>query len=261
MKKNLPASFINLLYHEVSQEILTSGFQNKDNIPYTHSPEQFVEMMTEMKNKNQLSATAIENFDFNIPQQNCLITFDDGGKSALLSSEILENLGAIGHYFVTTQFINKPGFLSEKNLNSLIEKKHHIGSHSHTHPMIFRTLSYPKMKEEWSVSKKILEDITGKEILSCSVPGGDADQKTYESAIECGYKFIFNSEPDSKIFQIGDAYILGRFSIKNNTSLLTFNDILSGKNHQMLQNKRKLKNTVKKLIFPLHQYLQNKKNT
>lgn len=259
MKKNLPASFINLLYHEVSQDILTSGFQNKDNIPYTHSPEQFVEMMTEMKKQNQLSAIAIEDFDLNVPQQNCLITFDDGGKSAMLSSEILEKMGAIGHFFISTQFISKPGFLSEKELQSLAQKKHHLGSHSHTHPMIFRSLSYQKMKEEWSVSKKILEDIVGKEILSCSVPGGDADQKTYESAMECGYKFIFNSEPDAKIIQIDDAYILGRFSIKKDTSLQTFNDILSGKNHQMLQNKRKLKNTVKKLIFPLHQYLQNNK--
>lgn len=250
---------ISLLYHEVVDDFLESGFQNKDNLAYMHKVEVFQKQVQEVFIS---SSNCISVFDLfkNKSEKNVLFTFDDGGISALKSAKILDNYKFIGHYFITTQNIGKQLFVAKNDIVMLHKKQHIIGSHSHTHPMIFRSLSYKKMLEEWKTSKSILEDIIQNEVLCCSIPGGDADEKTYQSAVEAGYKYIFNSEPTAQITPIENAYILGRFSIKANTSMNEIHEILLYQNHKKLQNQRKFKQKIKKLIFPIHSYIQNKKN-
>lgn len=252
-------SSISLLFHEVLAEGEKSGFQNNDNLPYIHNIQQFNEAVS-LANEQALMRQLIEEIDFSVPQEQLLFTFDDGGISALQSAQLLENKGFKGHYFITTHCLNQPFFMTDKDLHTLAEQGHSIGSHSHTHPMIFRSLSYNKMLQEWQTSRKILEDTLGKPILTCSIPGGDADEKTYDSAIESGFKFIFNSEPTSKVYKKEGALIIGRFSVKNTTSLVTIEQMLTHANHAQLQRNRKIKNTIKKLIFPLHSLMQNRKN-
>lgn len=238
---------IALLYHEIIRDFNPSGFQNKDNLSYKHDEEVFKSHIQLIKNLIK----PIEN--------EMVLTFDDGGISNLIAAEILEKNKLNGIFFITTCLINKPFFLSKENIIEL-NKNHTIGSHSHTHPLIFRELSYQKMLEEWRTSKQILEDILQKNIDFCSIPGGDADKKTYESAIESGFKYIFDSEPEPIVRQINDVKIIGRFSIKKNTTLNEIEKIITYKNHLSLKRIRAIKKIVKKLIFPIHSYNQNKKN-
>ena len=204
--------------------------------------------------KTYLNSTEKKNVD------QTFFTFDDGGISNLKSAEILENHDLKGMYFITTNRIGTPGFLAETDISDLEKSGHTIGSHSHTHPMIFRTLSYQKMLDEWKVSKDILENISGKEILHCSIPGGDSDLKTYESAAEAGFRYIFDSEPLIESRFVKEAEVFGRFSIKAQMTDETFRNLLELNNLSALQRNRKIKSTIKKLFFPVHQYIQNKKN-
>lgn len=243
------SSTLALLYHEVIDEFTESGFQNKDNLAYMHKTEVFREHVDLVREKMENNSSISYQF-----------TFDDGGISNLKSAQILEEKGLKGIYFITTNRIGTPGFLAEKDILKLRNSGHIIGSHSHTHPMIFRSLSYEKMLEEWKVSKGILETILGEEILYASVPGGDSDKKTYESAVESGLKFIYDSEPILKKRFVQTAEITGRFSVKAQTNNQDLENILLLKNLASLQRNRKIKGMIKKLIFPLHQYIQNKKN-
>ena len=68
--------------------------------------------------------------------------------------------------------------MSKNDIRDLAKRGHQIGSHSHTHPNVFRNQSIDQMRYEWSTSKNILEDILGEEVLICSVPGGDVDDNT-----------------------------------------------------------------------------------
>lgn|SRR5690606_20636760 len=240
---------IALLYHEVIDNYTESGFQNKDNLAYMHKTEVFQKHLEIFERISQ------KNSEFTYQ-----LTFDDGGISNLKSARFLEEKGLRGIFFVTTNRIGTQGFLGEKDICTLAESGHIIGSHSHTHPMIFRTLSFDKMMEEWKVSKGILENILGKEVLYCSIPGGDSDAKTYESAVQAGFKFIYDSEPLVEIRRIKDAQIFGRLSVKAQTSDQELEDMLEMKNLKTLQRTRKIKGFIKKLIFPIHQYRQNKKN-
>ncbi|MGB6084813.1 polysaccharide deacetylase family protein [Moheibacter sp.] len=242
---------IALLYHEVIDDYSESGFQNKDNLAYMHKTEVFRRHLEIFKNHLNSGNSKVENH---------LFTFDDGGISNLKSARILEENDWKGIYFITTKRIGTSGFLAENDIRTLHENGHIIGSHSHTHPMIFRSLTYVQMLEEWKVSKEILEEILGEEILHCSVPGGDSDLKTYESAVEAGFKYIFDSEPIVETRKLQNADIFGRFSVKAQTTDQQFSEMLSLKNLASLQRNRKIKAKIKKLIFPIHQYIQNRKN-
>lgn len=242
---------IALLYHEVIDDYSESGFQNKDNLAYMHKTEVFRKHLEIFKNHLNSGNSKVENH---------LFTFDDGGISNLKSARILEENDWKGIYFITTKRIGTSGFLAENDIRTLHENGHIIGSHSHTHPMIFRSLTYVQMLEEWKVSKEILEEILGEEILHCSVPGGDSDLKTYESAVEAGFKYIFDSEPIVETRKLQNADIFGRFSVKAQTSDQQFLEMLTLKNLASLQRNRKIKAKIKKLIFPIHQYIQNRKN-
>lgn len=242
---------IALLYHEVIDDYSESGFQNKDNLAYMHKTEVFRKHLEIFKNHLNSGNSKVENH---------LFTFDDGGISNLKSARILEENDWKGIYFITTKRIGTSGFLAENDIRTLHENGHIIGSHSHTHPMIFRSLTYVQMLEEWKVSKEILEEILGEEISHCSVPGGDSDLKTYESAVEAGFKYIFDSEPIVETRKLQNAEIFGRFSVKAQTSDQQFLEMLTLKNLASLQRNRKIKGKIKKLIFPIHQYIQNRKN-
>lgn len=242
---------IALLYHEIIDDYSESGFQNKDNLAYMHKTEVFRKHLEIFKNHLNSGNSKVENH---------LFTFDDGGISNLKSARILEENDWKGIYFITTKRIGTSGFLAENDIRTLHENGHIIGSHSHTHPMIFRSLTYVQMLEEWKVSKEILEEILGEEISHCSVPGGDSDLKTYESAVEAGFKYIFDSEPIVETRKLQNADIFGRFSVKAQTSDQQFLEMLTLKNLASLQRNRKIKAKIKKLIFPIHQYIQNRKN-
>lgn len=243
---------IALLYHEVVDDFKESGFQNNDNLAYMHTTEIFEKHISIYKNfiQNQNSTNT----------NKYLFTFDDGGISNLRSAKILEKNDIRAYYFITTKFIDTKGFLSKEDIINIHKNGHTIGSHSHTHPMIFRTLPKNQMINEWKKSKNILEDILGEEVLSCSIPGGDADEKTYETAKEVGYKHIFDSEPIVTHRKLDTLEIIGRLSIKASVSDQEFLEILQLKNLSSLQRKRKIKGMIKKMIFPIHQYMQNKKN-
>jgi peptidoglycan/xylan/chitin deacetylase (PgdA/CDA1 family) len=238
-----------LLYHEVIDDYSESGFQNKDNLAYMHKTEVFrahVDLVLKHQAEN--------------PSMKYQFTFDDGGISNLKSAQILEDKGLKGIYFITTKKIGTHGFLGEKDIRTLRNSGHIIGSHSHTHPMIFRSLSFEKMMEEWKASKGILEEILGEEILYASIPGGDSDEKTYASAEKVGLKYLFDSEPIIEPRFAYDAQIFGRFSVKAQTTDQQLENMLTLKNLSSLQRNRKIKRAIKKLIFPIHQYIQNKKN-
>ena len=61
----------------------------------------------------------------------CLLTFDDGGVSALSQvAPLLERNGWRGHFFVATDWIGRPGFLTADQIRDLDRRGHLIGSHS-----------------------------------------------------------------------------------------------------------------------------------
>ena len=63
------------------------------------------------------------------------LTFDDGGQSFYtLVADRLEAIGCRAHCFVATDYLDRPGFLTRRQVRELHARGHTIGSHSASHP-------------------------------------------------------------------------------------------------------------------------------
>jgi peptidoglycan/xylan/chitin deacetylase (PgdA/CDA1 family) len=103
------------------------------------------------------------------------ITFDDGYLSQLRFAKLLKQLGIKATFFIVTHLKTFEGktllTINEELIAELSEMGHEIGSHTATH-RVLTDLDTSKLREELKISKKYLEDITGKEVLGFAYPYG-----------------------------------------------------------------------------------------
>jgi peptidoglycan/xylan/chitin deacetylase (PgdA/CDA1 family) len=78
--------------------------------------------------------------------------------------------------------------LNAAEIRSISDNGHEIGSHTHTHANL-TYLAEKDLIEELRTSKKVLEDITGKEVKSISFPHGSWNQRVWSSACNEGYTY------------------------------------------------------------------------
>jgi peptidoglycan/xylan/chitin deacetylase (PgdA/CDA1 family) len=143
-----------------------------------------------------------------------LLTFDDGGASAALYiADILDGFGWIAHFFITTDYINTPRFVSDVQIRELRDRGHIIGSHSCSHPERMSSCSDERLIKEWSGSVARLSDILGGPVEIASVPGGYYSKRTAVAASSCGIRALFTSEPVRKCYYVDRCLVLGRYTI------------------------------------------------
>lgn len=147
------------------------------------------------------------------------LTFDDGGVSAhQFIADRLEAHGWRGHFFMTTDWIGRPGFLTESQLRDLHQRGHVIGSHSRSHPTRMAACPPAQMLVEWQESLARLRDITGAALDTASVPGGYYSEAVGRAADEAGLRALFTSEPTVKAHRLGNCQVLGRYAITHGMS-------------------------------------------
>ena len=207
-----------LMYHDVTDEPTTSGFQRPGAWPYKLSRRRFDQHLA------QLAAAAaapvlVTDLALAVPGggDHLMLTFDDGALGALHAADALSRRGWRAHFFIVTGLLGAPGFLSPADVRALRAAGHLIGSHSHTHPDIFRDLPPARMAFEWRTSRAVLEDLLGEPCLVASVPGGDSSPAVFRSAAKAGYRFLFTSEPWLRPRRVAGCTVLGRFSVKAQT--------------------------------------------
>ncbi len=164
---------------------------------------------------------------FNKSTKNIIITFDDAYLDIFenaLPFLIENNIKAI--VFVPTGLIGKYNTWDSHILNvkkpiadiNLIREFSNLGiefgSHTITHPYLTQ-ISKKEAFKEIKDSKKMLEDIIGKEVLSFCYPYGDLNESIVESA---GYKLAFTTE-SGHIKPDDDLFLLKRLHIRHNTNL------------------------------------------
>ncbi len=215
-----PPDLAGFMYHEVTDEPRTSGFQRPGARAYQLTRRAFELHLDGIAAAAAAAAapSLVSDVDFNRPGRYVLLTFDDGGKSALTASEALSRRGWKGHFFIVTSLIGARTFLAASEIREIAAAGHLIGSHSHTHPDIFRDLSVERMREEWRVSRDALAQILGTPCVAGSVPGGDISRLVLRSATDAGFSYLFTSEPWLAPRRVADGWVLGRFAPKVGTS-------------------------------------------
>lgn len=146
------------------------------------------------------------------------ITFDDGGASAYShTADLLEDMGWRAHFFVTTDHIGSPSFLTRAQIRELRNRGHVIGSHSCSHPTRMAACSWQQLVYEWGNSVRILSDVLGEPVTTASVPGGYYARNVARAAAFVGIKALFTSEPTLKCNYVNQCLVLGRYSLRRGT--------------------------------------------
>jgi len=143
------------------------------------------------------------------------ITVDDGGISYYTQvADRLEAHGWRGHCFIPTDMIGRRGFLTPARIRELDARGHVIGSHSSSHPARLSACREDQIRDEWSRSRQMLEDLLGHAVIVGSVPGGYYSRRVATAAREAGIEVLFTSEPATSIRYEGALEVRGRFTIR-----------------------------------------------
>lgn len=212
-----PPTLASFGYHDVTDDPTSSGFQRPAALPFKLTPALFTAHLDGIASAH-CAPELIETVDLTQPGHHVLLTFDDGGKSALQVADELARRGWKGHFFIITARIGQQPFLGSAEIQQLRLGGHVIGSHSHNHPSLFRELPPQRLLQEWRGSRDSLEQLLGEPVITASVPGGDISEQVMASAAEAGFQYLFTSEPSVTPGRVDGCAILGRFVVKRSTS-------------------------------------------
>lgn len=240
-----------LTYHEVTDQPSASGFQRPAARNYDHSLHTFARHLDRIA-AGLHPPVLVSSLDLARPGRHVLLTFDDGGRSALDAADALARRGWQGHFFVITGRIGERTFLSAPQVRQLRDAGHLVGSHSHSHPDILRDRPAAFILDEWRRSAGILEDLLGEPCRAASVPGGDISEVVLATAVTAGFSWLFTSEPYLTPSRIGHCWILGRMVLKGETAPESIEELLRFQGWRRARLVRQLKELARRGLAPLY---------
>jgi peptidoglycan/xylan/chitin deacetylase (PgdA/CDA1 family) len=239
-----------LLFHDVNAGP-RMGMQDL-NSRYLMDWKKFKNIFELNKDSEYIFEAIDKNLEIHISQNVTRITIDDGGGSCLKIAKFLKKKNIKGYFFIVTNFIGKPHFLDESEIQEIHQMGHIIGSHSHTHPHPFHFLTRDQIISEIKISKDIIERLLNIPVKVFSVPGGEINNKTLRILIDpiLGLDEIYISTPykGNKNFTFSKkTKIYGRLCIEAGMHDSTISKFIAGKgwilaliNYQIRRLKREI---------------------
>lgn len=158
-----------------------------------------------------------------------LLTFDDGGASAYgCVADLLERAGWRGHFLITTDYLDRPGFVTRAQVRDLAARGHVIGSHTCSHPIPMAACRWDHLVDEWTRSAGVLGDLLGAPVRVASVPGGAFSPLVARAAAAAGISALFTSEPTTACAEVDGCLVIGRYLVRRGTSPAAAGAIAAG---------------------------------
>jgi peptidoglycan/xylan/chitin deacetylase (PgdA/CDA1 family) len=124
-----------------------------------------------------------------------MVSFDDGAISdAEIALPCLLAARLQAAFFVTSDFVGRPGRVTRSQLRALAAAGMAIGSHGASHRFL-STLSSAELQDELRRSRGELEHWTGRPVTLLALPGGRGGARERDAALAAGYRLVFGSEP------------------------------------------------------------------
>lgn len=154
------------------------------------SPENFRAQIDYLKDNGFTTITFAQLLDFptkKLPEKPIILTFDDGYQDGYDNAfKDLKASGQIGVFYIVTNFLGQPDQMTAAEVREISDAGMEIGSHTKSHPDL-TTLTVSNVKKELVDSKKTLEEIIGKSIISFCYPSGKHNDIAGKTVIEAGY--------------------------------------------------------------------------
>src|SRR5438477_10577883 len=156
MLRNLDVEALSLMYHDVvpAGQLDSSGFAGPAAAVYKLDATEFERHLDAIgKALAGRTVDLVDRASWN--RRPLFLTFDDGGVSATRIAPALESRGWFGHFFITTDRVGEPAFLSRPQIQELRSRGHVIGSHSRSHPPRISQCNDAELAGEWRESVRI----------------------------------------------------------------------------------------------------------
>jgi peptidoglycan/xylan/chitin deacetylase (PgdA/CDA1 family) len=124
-----------------------------------------------------------------------VLTFDDGYRDAYTAAwPVLKKYGFGATFFVITDLIDNPRYLTKDQIRELAANDMEIGDHSASHSEL-PALSRAQLQREIVESKAVLERILGGPVLSFCYPSGHNSLAVRQVVQAAGYASAVTVDP------------------------------------------------------------------
>ncbi len=180
-------------------------------------------------------------------EKSVAITFDDGCETDLIAAApILRDAEFRATFYVTTGFLDKPGYMSAAQLRELSSSGFEIGCHSMTHAYL-DDLNSQQLHVEIVDARSRLEDVVGHKVEHFSCPGGRYNERTLSLARQAGYCSVATSRAHANS-STTDPFRLGRVAVMRNTSQTDFENICATRDLWKIRLGESVRTSMRKML-------------
>jgi len=180
-----------LVYHHVSQSDPegSSGLRR-----LTVTADVFAPQMQYLQDNGYHVITFADLADYfehgkELPTLPVIISFDDGWETQFeYALPSLEKYHYPATFFVVTNYIGHPGFISWSQLQTLITDGMRIGSHTRSHPRLTKIKDAERLWDQIYNSKAILESQLETPVEEFAYPYGSYNSKAAAAVKQAGYR-------------------------------------------------------------------------
>lgn len=127
--------------------------------------------------------------------KNMVISFDDGdATNGGIALPLLVERGMVAEFFITSDFIGRPGMVSEDDVRALAAAGMGVQAHGRSHRFL-EDLDPEELEAELLDGKRRLEGITGQPVTALALPGGRGGERERATALRLGYRHVLTSIP------------------------------------------------------------------
>lgn len=179
-----------------------------------------------------------------------VVTFDDGWASDWrIATPILQRLGWKAEFFVTTEWMGQPGFMTWAEVRDASRAGMGIQSHSLSHPDLDQ-VSLDRLNRELVVSKTILEEQVRRPVDFFALPGGSGRQDEIAAlARAAGYRGVCTSHVGLNSLT-KNPFCWDRIPIVNSTRVSELTSWVEGRGLATLTWKRNAFRLIRRLLGP-----------
>ena len=183
------------------------------------------------------------------PGRSVAITFDDGSETDLrAAAPLLQEAGFGATFYVIAGWLDRPTYLSVRQIRELHAAGFEIACHSMNHRYL-TGLSDRELEVEIVHSKALLEEMLGQPIHHLSCPGGFWDRRVARCAKQSGYRSVATSRIGRNT-QDSDPYRLSRICVFRGMRLDRFKSACEGNGLFVKQAREQISAIPKMLLGP-----------
>jgi peptidoglycan/xylan/chitin deacetylase (PgdA/CDA1 family) len=179
-----------VMYHHVGPLPPNPDIYRKD---LTVSPELFERTLVQLDERQVETATMADLMEHfaggrELPKRAAILTFDDGYDDVYeYAFRALQKHGMVGTFFVTTDFVERPGYLTWAQIQEMADAGMEIAAHSSNHAD-FTRISPAELRRQLVEPKAILEEHVGQKVRFMAYPAGKYNAAVMAATRAAGYE-------------------------------------------------------------------------